>query len=200
MPFNEQEYLQSSQLDHYCLGLLSPDEANEVERLAGEYPVIRAELNRLAHGLATYAIEPIMPSPSLKNQVMTALTQLGEVPVFDLNALPLINAYSDADQWQRTVASMQPPTSYENLFGYELRHDAHVEQLVFWVKQAVEPEEHQDERESFLILEGRCECFVGGELVQLSAGDYIDIPLDLEHTVQVISETPVKAIVQRVKV
>ena len=198
---NEQEYLQSDQLEQYCLGLLSSDEAWQVEQAASRFPAVRAEIDRLTEALVNYAIdEPPTPSPSLKSRVMMTLSQLGDVPVFDLNTLPLINAFSDADQWQRTVASIQPPDTYRNIFGYALREDDEAEQFLVWVKQMINPEDHHDEQESFLILEGRCECSIGGELVQLSAGDYLAVPLDLEHTVRVISDTPVKAIIQRLKV
>jgi mannose-6-phosphate isomerase-like protein (cupin superfamily) len=200
MRFNEQEYLQSDQLEQYCLGLLSPDEAAEVEQLARTYPAIRDELDRLTLLLADYAIdEPVMPSPTLKSRVMMTLNQLGEAPPFDLNNLPLINAFSDAGQWQRTVDAIQPPETYKNIFGHVLRQDQEAELFLVWVRHTINPEDHHDEQESFLILEGRCECSIGGELVQLSAGDYLSVPLDLEHTVRVISETPVKAIIQRLK-
>jgi mannose-6-phosphate isomerase-like protein (cupin superfamily) len=198
---NEQDYPQTDQLEQYCLGLLSPDEARQVEEAASRFPEVREEIDRLTEALANYGVaEPLMPSQGLKSRVMMTLSQLGEAPVFDMNALPLINTFSDADQWQRTVASIQPPDSYRNIFGHVLRNDEEAEQFLVWVKQLINPEDHHDEQESFLILEGRCECSIGGELVQLSAGDYLAVPLDLEHTVRVISDTPVKAIIQRLKV
>lgn len=200
MRFNVQEYLQSDQFEQYCLGLLSPGEANQVEQLAREHPTIRAEIDRLTQALAAYAVEaPATPSPGLKSRVMMTLSKLGEAPAFDLNNLPLINAYSDADQWQRTVDSIHPPVNYRNVFGHALRQDDKVEQFLVWVRHSINPEDHHNERESFLILEGRCECSIGGELVQLSSGDYLNVPVDQEHTVRVISDTPVKAIIQRLK-
>ncbi|WP_338872584.1 cupin domain-containing protein [Spirosoma sp. SC4-14] len=200
MKFNEQEYIHSGQLEQYCLGLLDTSEAQEVEQLANEYPAIREELDRLTMALAHYsADEPVMPRTGLKNRVMVALSQLGEAPAFDLDNLPLINALSDADQWQRSVATIEPPADFGNVFGHVLRQNEGVEQFLVWVRHSINPEDHHDERESFLILEGRCECSIGGERIQLSAGDYLDVPLDLEHTVRVISNTPVKAIIQRLK-
>ncbi|UFH54533.1 cupin domain-containing protein [Spirosoma sp. KNUC1025] len=201
MHVNEEEYLQSGQLEQYVLGLLSVDEAKVVEAMASKSPRIQAELDSLTDVLNEYALDkPRTPSPTLKSKVMMQLSQLGQAPAFNLDALPLINAYSDADQWQRTVASIQPPVSYRNLFGHVLRQDDEVEQFLVWVRESINPEDHHDERESFLILEGRCECSIGGTLVQLSAGDYLDVPVDLEHTVRVISDRPVKAIIQRLKI
>lgn len=201
MQFNEQEYLQSNQLDKYCLGLLSPGEAKDVEQLAAKYPSIRAEIDRLMQAMADYALaRPVTPRPALKSRIMLALSQLDLAPAFDLNALPLINANSSANQWQRTVASIQPPPTYRNLFAHVLRQGAEIEQFLIWVKQSINPEVHHNEQESFLILEGSCECSFGGELVQLTAGDYMAVPIDLEHTVRVSSDTPVKAIIQRLKI
>ncbi|MBD2702975.1 hypothetical protein IC229_20180 [Spirosoma sp. BT702] len=135
----------------------------EIERIAQVHPVVGAELIRLSEYLATYAtVEPVTPGPQLKNRVMNALDRLGESPAIDLDNLPLINAYSDAEQWKRTVAPIQPPDNYRNIFGHVLRQDDEVEQLLIWVKQKIDPEAHHDERESFLILEGRCECSIGG--------------------------------------
>jgi len=200
MRFDEQDYIHSGQLEQYCLGLLDSGEAQEVEKLANQYPAIREELDRLTAALAHYTADNIItPNPDLKNRVMTALSQLGEAPAFDLDRLPLINAFSDADQWQRSVTSIEPPADFRNIFGHILRQDENVEQFLVWVRQSINPEDHHDERESFLILEGCCECSIGGERIQLSAGDYLDVPLDLEHTVRVLSDTPVKAIIQRLK-
>lgn len=201
MQFNEQEYIRSGLLDQYALGVLSPGEAKEVEQLARKYPIIKAELDWITKTLAeSERAEPVAPRPGLKTQIMKALGELERAPAFDLSALPFINEYSDADQWQRTVASIQPPADYRNLFGHVLQKDSQVEQFLLWVKHSIRPEEHHDELESFLILEGRCECLIGDELVQLSAGDYMAVPVDLEHTVRVISDTPVKAILQRLKI
>ena len=190
----------ADQLERYCLGLLTHEEASAVERAASAQPAVRAQLDQMAQTLANYALaNPATPSPGLKNRVLAALNGLGEGSAFDLQALPRINAFSDADQWQRTVAAIQPPATYRNLFGHVLRQEGGVEQFLLWVRACIRPEEHHDERESFLILEGRCECSIGGKLVQLGPGDYLAVPLDREHTVRVISEIPVKAILQRVK-
>ena len=202
MPDNPQ--LIADQLERYCLGLLPINESREVERMAHEQPAVWAELDQIAQALADYALtNAITPSPSLRNRVLTALSELdegyGEGTVYDIKALPRINDFSNAEQWQRTVATIHPPDGYRNLHVQVLRQDAEVEQFLLWVREFIRPEAHHNEQESFLILEGRCECSLGGELVPLGPGDYLPVPLDLEHAVRVISETPVKAILQRVK-
>ncbi|WP_221622085.1 cupin domain-containing protein [Larkinella knui] len=163
------------------------------------YPAVQQAIDRKFKTLKGSRNKKPVPTQNLKNRILDTLNQLGEPPAFDLADLPRITAYSDSEQWQRTVASIQPTREFRNLYVHPLRENDGISQFMIWVKEDVKPEDHHDERESFLILEGECECRIGGETIRLSAGDYVDIPLDVEHTVRVLSPEPVKAIVQRVK-
>ncbi len=58
-----QAYIASGKLENYLLGLLTPEEEREVERVAEEYPAIRAELNALEEALETYAQANAMAMP-----------------------------------------------------------------------------------------------------------------------------------------
>ncbi|GAB3894693.1 hypothetical protein GCM10028803_10040 [Larkinella knui] len=194
-----QEFINSGILNEYCLGLLRPEEIQEVERMAVLYPAVQQAIDRKFKTLKGSRNKKPVPTQNLKNRILDTLNQLGEPPAFDLADLPRITAYSDSEQWQRTVASIQPTREFRNLYVHPLRENDGISQFMIWVKEDVKPEDHHDERESFLILEGECECRIGGETIRLSAGDYVDIPLDVEHTVRVLSPEPVKAIVQRVK-
>ncbi|GAB3333155.1 hypothetical protein GCM10027299_40350 [Larkinella ripae] len=194
------DFINSGILDEYCLGLLLPGEVQEVERMAGLYPEVQQALDQAFRLLKSAENQAAAAGPDLKERILTTLKQLAEPQAFDLNNLPLINAYADSEQWLRTVAAIEPTGDFRNLYVHSLRNTDGVAQFILWVKQEVRPEHHHDERESFLILEGTCECRIGGEIIRLSAGDYIDIPLDVEHTVRVLSPEPVKALVQRVKI
>jgi mannose-6-phosphate isomerase-like protein (cupin superfamily) len=194
-----QEFINSGILEEYSRGLLLPGEIQEVERMAGLYPAVQQDIDRISSVLKQAGELQITPDTKLKNRILNRLNALGEPPAFDLNNLPLINAYSDAEQWQRTVASIQPTREFRNLYVHPLRSGNGIEQFILWIKEDVKPEDHHDERESFLILEGECECRIGAKRIRLSAGNYVDIPLDTEHTVRVLSPEPVKAIIQRVK-
>jgi mannose-6-phosphate isomerase-like protein (cupin superfamily) len=194
-----QDFINSGILNEYCRGLLLPGEIQEVERMAGLYPAVQQAIALTFQTLNRSGSQYTKPDEKLKNRILNTLNQLGEPPVFDLTNLPLINVYSDSEQWQRTIAAIQPTREFRNLYTHPLRENGGVAQFILWAKLEVKPEGHHDERESFLILEGECECRIGGETVRLSAGDYVDIPLDVEHTVRVLSTEPVKAIIQRVK-
>lgn len=159
------------------------------------------ELDQLSESLARYANEkPVTPSRGLKSRIMMDLSRLSAQETYNLTDLPLLNAYADVDIWQRTVATIQPPADHQrNLFTHVLRQDESVTQFLVWIRREIRPEDHHDEHESFLILEGTCTCSIGGEQVDLGPGDYLAVPLDLEHTVRVTSDIPVKTIIQRVK-
>lgn len=186
-----QEFIASGILNEYCLGLLKPDEIAEVERMARLHPEVEQAIEHLRRALSPLEQQRAEPDEKLRNRILDALDELGEPPILGLNNLPLIHPYSDSEQWQRTVASIQPSREFNNLYVHALKAQDGVDQCIVWVKQNVKPEAHHNERESFLILEGECECRIGPETVRLSAGDYVEIPLHVEHTVEVLSAKPV---------
>lgn len=196
---NVQEYINSGIIEEYCLGILPPDKMAEVARLAREYPEIDYEIDRTIQALMAYEANESALDPDLKYHILDTVSQLSDASVFDINNLPLINIHSDVAQWQRTLAPIQPTRDYRNLYAHTLRDDEQVVQQLVWVKFEVRPETHHDEQESFLILEGECECTISEEAIRLAAGGYVEIPRDVEHNVQVLSAHPVKAIVQRLK-
>lgn len=195
------QYIESGIVDEYCLGLLSAEEAAAVRHLAEQYAEIQQEIDNILQSLELYATEE-SPEPriTLRNRVLDTLSQLGEeLPPFSLTNLPLLNPFSDAEQWQKAVASITPDREFRNIYSHTLRNDDQTEQFLVWVKIGITPEDHHQERESFLILEGTCECELDDETIRLTAGDYLEIPLDVKHNVRVISPTPIKAIIQRLK-
>lgn len=195
-----EQFLASGRIEEYCLGLLSAAETEEVLQLSFLYPTVRQAIESAQKTLEDYAADNALPPrPTLKSRVMLSLGRLGEPAAFDLNQLPLLNAYSDAEQWQRTVAAIEPTRPFNNLYSHTLQDSDRVTQFLVWVRREIRPEDHHEERESFLILEGDCECRLGNETVRLSAGDFLEIPLDTEHRLTVLSEIPVKAVIQRLK-
>ncbi len=72
---NIQEYIESGILESYLLGVTSPAESAEVERLVEEYPALQMELMALQGTLENYALQfEQEPPATLKNSVMEALT------------------------------------------------------------------------------------------------------------------------------
>ena len=63
----------------------------------------------------------------------------------------------------------------------------------------VDDEVHEHEQESFLVLEGECECHIGDTVYRLGPGGFIEIPLHLNHNVRVLSPYVV-AVLQHIAV
>ena len=80
-----------------------------------------------------------------------------------------------------------------------LRHDDRVSQMLVVSMTDIAQETHENEYESFLILEGECKCVVGEDIRFMKAGDFMPIPLHALHHVEVLSNS-VTAILQHVAV
>lgn len=73
---NIEEYIESGQLELYALQQLSPAEAAEVERLAAEYPAIRAELAQVQRALGLYAdAHAVTPPAGMRERVLSGFQQ-----------------------------------------------------------------------------------------------------------------------------
>ncbi|MCU0353073.1 MAG: anti-sigma factor [Cytophagales bacterium] len=71
-----QAYISSGILESYVLGLATPEENLEVERLAVQHAAIREEIAAIQTALESYAATA--PAPSLKGKVMSKLDELAE--------------------------------------------------------------------------------------------------------------------------
>ena len=70
------KYIESGVLEHYLLGLLSEKEAQEVERLASEYPEIRVELNAMEESLEGFAQANSTPMPEgLSDKILKTIDE-----------------------------------------------------------------------------------------------------------------------------
>ncbi|RTQ52383.1 anti-sigma factor [Hymenobacter gummosus] len=92
---NIEEYIESGQLELYALQQLTPAEAAEVERLAAEYPAIRAELTRVQRALGLYAdAHAVTPPAGMRERVLSgfqqAVRQQAEAPAAAPQAAPVV--------------------------------------------------------------------------------------------------------------
>ncbi len=72
-----QSYINSGRVEHFVLGLSSPDDAREMERFAAEHPAFRAEIERIHEALAKLAsANAIQPPSGLKAKIMTEIDRL----------------------------------------------------------------------------------------------------------------------------
>lgn len=196
-------YLDSGIVEEYCLGLLDSVAAAGVEQLSRQHPAIDLEIRKTLETLARVSTAA-GPRPQVKTALFQLINQLEAEQKIDLESPPFIHRHSDAAAWNKAVESLAPNIEEDSARYYFLQEHPDFQLAVVWLEdQLVEDGHSPDEfQESFLILEGTCECNIGGKMIYLQAGDYLDIPRFTQHTIRNTSAHPqhfVKALVQRRK-
>ena len=194
-----QQYIDSGILQEYCMGVISEDGRKEVEINCEQYPEVKAELRSIALSLQRYAeTYAKWPGETLQEKIWQTLENLNKEKKMEANDLPLINKFTNYKQWLHMVSSMIPEGLPEERICKVLRKDDDVMQLLLVSATDFEEELHEDLHESFIILEGRCECYVGDQAFQLEAGGFTQIPLHVAHDVKLLTPRVV-AILQRIR-
>lgn len=198
---NVQAYIESGIIEEFCLGLLSDDQAKEVMKNALLFPEIQQEIEQTEEALAAYARTP--PRPALKEQVLKVLDDIRSEEEIKPDNPPPIHRYSDAAKWNEALSGIEPNLEHSDLKLFFLRKTKESQLCIAWLRtELVEDAHHRNEfQESFLILEGTCECILGNRTIHLQPGDYVDIPFDTPHTIKVTSTSKgfLKALIQRAK-
>lgn len=199
---DSKEYIESGILESYVLGLSSPEEMQEVERMADIYPEVRARIDQLSEEFERHALSnAVLPDPMVKVVVLATIDYMeriekGEIPSFPpmLHEGSQITDYSD---WLNR-ADMVLPEDFSNVYAKIIGYTPEVLSVIVWIKEMAPHEVHHNEFEKFLIVEGTCEIIIGEDVHPLVAGDFLTIPLHKKHMVKVTSDVPCKAILQRV--
>lgn len=118
---------------------------------------------------------------------------------------PWLDADSNILVWEELVKGIQPPADFENIHLHTLVSDDKRDLFIAWVKQEVPEEVHHDMNESFMLLEGSCNCNITnakGESrkVHMREGDFIAFALGESHDILITTSRPVKAILQWAKI
>lgn len=197
-----EKYIDSGILELYVLGMTSDEENIEISNLASLHIAIKNEIESIELALNRYAAE-IAPeiSPATKEWIMATIhyterLQNGE----EVANTPMLNKNSkieDFDTWLKRD-NMQAPEDYDALHAKIISATPEAKTLIVWLKYGAPPEEHTNEMEHFLIVEGTCDITIGDKVHHLVPGDYLSIPLHIDHDVKVTSITPCKVILQRV--
>jgi mannose-6-phosphate isomerase-like protein (cupin superfamily) len=196
---NIEEYIDSGIILDYCLGLVHGAEKEAFEKAMLLYPPLSEELDAIQAGLNKYvSAYQKAPSISTKEKIMGTLENLLLEKEMALTKLPLINKFSNYQTWLDAVRPLIPDKISNELFMHILTNTDKVVQAVVKFDIDVIEEVHDDLFESFMILEGECECHIGTDrVIRLRAGDYLDIPLYESHNVKIISDYVV-GIMQRI--
>ncbi len=198
---NVPAYIESGIIEEFCLGLLPDNLAKEVVKFAGLYPEIQREIESVEATLSMYA--STSPTPKRRQQMLDIFHQLALEEHIDVYNPPLIHSYSNIVRWQEAIAGLSPNVEYNGLKLHFLRNTKEIKLCIAWLQSELVEEGHspEDFQESFLILEGTCQCDLGDRVVNLQPGDYLNIPSNMRHTIKVTS-TPhgfLKALIQRRK-
>ncbi|MGC4100535.1 cupin domain-containing protein [Ferruginibacter sp.] len=189
-------------LEEYCLGLLSEADAAAMQQAAKQFPQLQQGIHEMETSLVRYA--GTTPRPSLKQNIFSALDHLPAEHSIDISNPPFIDRNSYLAEWQEAVASITADKDYDHIKVHFLKDTPEFQLCVAWLTGTLDEDEHHADEfaESFFILEGTCRCDIGGTIIHLKAGDYLDIPFNTHHTITSTSADGgyVKALIQRKKI
>ncbi|MEO7463700.1 MAG: cupin domain-containing protein [Ferruginibacter sp.] len=195
-----QHYIKSGIIDSYCLGFTSPDENQEVERMAASHPGVQAEIDLVRKFISDGIVQQaIMPSRKVKDNVFKTIYR--QEATHQQEFVPLLDELSSVIALKDVLAKNScaaPQEDFDNLFIQPLPSTREITNLAIWVKQGHEKEIHEDMHEFIAIINGSCIMkFEGSGSRPYVAGDVIHIPPGLFHSASVTSVEPMMAIVQR---
>lgn len=196
------EYIKSGILEQYVLGLTSEEESLEVEQAAAKYAEVQKEIEEISNALENYAISnAVQPSCKVKPFLMATIDYMermekGEAASFP----PILNNTSKIEDYARWLSreDMILPVDAEDIFAKIICFTPELQTAIIWIKDYAPAEQHHDEQEKFLILEGTCDILIDDDTYSLVPGDYFAVPLHKTHIIKVTSENPCKVLLQRV--
>ncbi|MCO5934586.1 hypothetical protein NAF17_03445 [Mucilaginibacter sp. RB4R14] len=181
-------YIESGILEEYILGLLNSEDQQDVVRLSLLHPEVKAELNAIEVAIEKLAaLTAIATSNHSKNRLLASLGFADALPALDLNNLPLTNADANHLQWIEALKHLIPENPDQDVFAEVLTNSPLLSQVLVVTKCDVPEETHGDLIESFFILKGECVCTVGEDTFHLYGGSFLEIPLNVEHTIKIVS-------------
>ena len=195
-------YINSGILEYYILGLTNEQETIEVENKAKLHQEIQLEIDQIARALVQFssAIAPV-PNATLRTSILGTIEYMerkkqGEDDFFP----PILNKKSKISDYNFWILKpeMQLADDYIDSYTKIIASNKIATTMIVWLTTVAQPEVHHHQLERFLIIEGSCEITIGTALNYLNKGDYIEIPLHVEHHLKVTSTIPCKVILQRV--
>lgn len=195
------EFIDSGIIEQYVLGIASPAECEEVEKMAAVDPDVRREMGKISQTLEEYAIlHAIEPNPIIKPLLMAIVDYSERIENGEaLSVPPLLHQHSTPEDYATWLNRQDMSASgADDVSAKIISFTPAVTTAIVWIKKYAPQEVHDKEYERFLIIEGTCDITVEDEVNHLVAGDYFEIPLHKKHVVQVTSSTPCKVILQRV--
>lgn len=94
----------------------------------------------------------------------------------------------------RNLQTAIPSAPYDNIHVQALDNDSLASTYLIWVKHTVKEHFHADHTEVVYVLSGKGSMTLGDQKKLIQEGDYIFIPAGTHHTVEVLSDEPMKVI------
>lgn len=112
---------------------------------------------------------------------------------------PVLRPGISPETLREAVYALELPFT-EGLQLFPFRQFLDFKQYVIRSTLPIPEEVHHKDLESFMILEGHCRCFLGERTIDLGPGGFLEIPLDVPHRLEITGNTPVLAILQKVRI
>lgn len=197
------ELISSGILELYVLGETNPQENKMIEEMATAHEEVHEEIHAIELALENFAeANAVEPDPTVRPFLMSTIDFLDRMAKGEtFTPAPLLNENSVASDYSEWLdrEDMVVEEDLEDVYAKILDHSKGVITAIVWIKTMAPEEIHDREYERFLILEGTCSFYIGNEIFNLVPGDYLSVPLHKKHYLNVTSEKPCKAILQRVR-
>jgi len=164
------------------------------------------EVQQTEAALVNFAEAHSVPAPSqLRAKILGKISEFEThkrtQAKLELSQLPALDNAANWLAWQDAVAGIEPPANFKNIHLHTIESNEKRELFVAWVKEFVPEEVHHDVVESFLILEGSCECHITNQkgetrIVRLGQGDFYSMEPEETHDIIITSLQPAKAIIE----
>ena len=172
-------------------------------------PPTSVDVDKTEAALLAYAeLHAVKPPLSMRDRILGNMQKLKVLEdnrqSFTLDNLPILTPEANWLDWEAAVKGIEPTEDFEDVYMH-LLEDNDIRTLnLAWVKQEVPEEVHHDILESFILLEGSCECHVFDEngnkrIIKMRQGDYISFKIGEVHDIEITSAKPAKAILQWLK-
>lgn len=103
-------------------------------------------------------------------------------------------AYASAQIDTKSLKNIKPEKDYSNVSSIPVYSDANASAFVIFIKKQVPKHFHQTHTETVIVLEGKGEMFLNGEIFTIKAGDQVIVPPGIHHAVVVKSKKPLKVL------
>ncbi len=189
---------------------ITPDLLRDILNIENNIASTTRDLDQTEQALIEFAqLHAVTPPLSMRDKILGNIQKLSQQKThrqtFSLDNVPLLMPDANWLDWAEAVKGVNPPDDFEDIHLHTIRNDDIVEMNIAWVKQEVPEEVHHDVLESFILLEGTCECHIinldgSTRVVRMREGDYISFKIGEVHDIHITSRKPAKAILQWLKI